>query len=74
MWTITWHNKRLDNRKFHVIEKNLTKDDILNSDEVFFTNSLVGVIKCTEIENKIFKSKIIEEIKKQYDEAINGGK
>ena len=59
---------------FNVIEKNLTKDDILNSDEVFFTNSLVGVIKCTEIENKIFKSKIIEEIKKQYDEAINGGK
>ena len=49
---------------FNVIEKNLTKDDILNSDEVFFTNSLVGVIKCTEIENKIFKSKIIEEIKK----------
>ena len=59
---------------FNVIEKNLTKDDILNSDEVFFTNSLGGVIKCTEIENKIFKSKIIEEIKKQYDEAINGGK
>lgn len=56
---------------FNVIEKNITKDEILNSDEVFFTNSLVGVIKCNKIENKIFNSKITKKIKKQYDKAIN---
>ena len=58
---------------FNVIEKSLTKDDILNSDEVFFTNSLVGVIKVSNIENKLFNSEIIEKIKEQYDKAINGG-
>ena len=46
---------------------------MLNSDEVFLTNSLVGVIKVSEIENKLFNSELIEKIKKQYDEAINGG-
>ena len=39
----------------------------------FLTNSLVGVIKVSNIENKLFKSEIIEEIKEQYDKAINGG-
>lgn len=60
--------------KFDVVEKEITKDELLNSDEVFLTNSLVGVIKVSKIENKLFNSRIIDEIKKQYDEAINGGK
>lgn len=58
---------------FKVIEKNITKEEVLNSDELFFTNSLVGVIKCTKIENKNFHCKITQEIKEQYDKAINGG-
>ena len=58
---------------FDVIEKRITKEELLNSDEVFLTNSLVGVIKVSNIENKLFKSEIIEEIKEQYDKAINGG-
>ena len=58
---------------FDVIEKKITKEELLNSDEVFLTNSLVGVIKVSNIENKLFKSEIIEEIKEQYDKAINGG-
>lgn len=58
---------------FDVIETKITKDELLNSDEVFLTNSLVGVIKVSEIENKLFNSELIEKIKKQYDEAINGG-
>ena len=60
-------------KNFDVIEAKITKDELLNSDEVFLTNSLVGVIKVTNIENKLFNSEIIESIKKQYDEAINGG-
>ena len=58
---------------FDVIEKKITKEELLNSDEVFLTNSLVGVIKVSNIENKLFKNEIIEEIKEQYDKAINGG-
>ena len=59
---------------FDVIEKKITKEELLNSDEVFLTNSLVGVIKVSNIENKLFNSEIIEKIKEQYDKAINGGK
>ena len=61
-------------KNFEVIEKEITKDELLNSDEVFLTNSLVGVIKVSKIENKLFNNKVVDEIKKQYDEAINGGK
>lgn len=60
-------------KNFDVIEKEITKDEVLNSDEVFLTNSLVGVIKVSKIENKLFSSRLINEIKKQYDKAINGG-
>lgn len=58
---------------FDVVEKKITKEELLNSDEVFLTNSLVGVIKVSNIENKLFKSEIIKKIKEQYDKAINGG-
>lgn len=61
-------------KNFDVVEKEITKDELLNSDEVFLTNSLVGVIKVSKIEDKLFNSRVIDEIKKQYDEAINGGK
>lgn len=60
-------------KTFDVIEKEITKDELLNSDEVFLTNSLVGVIKVSKVENKLFNNEIIDEIKKQYDKAINGG-
>ena len=50
---------------FDVIETKITKDELLNSDEVFLTNSLVGVIKVSEIENKLFDSKLIVKIKDQ---------
>ena len=58
---------------FDVVEKKITKEELLNSDEVFLTNSLVGVIKVSNIENKLFNDEIIEKIKEQYDKAINGG-
>ena len=58
---------------FEVIEKNITKEELLNSDELFFTNSLVGVIKCAKIGNRNFNCKITQEIKEQYEKAINGG-
>lgn len=60
-------------RNFQVKETRITKEELLNSDEVFLTNSLVGVIKVSSIEDKLFDSEVVKEIKKQYDEAINGG-
>lgn len=58
---------------FPVIEKNISKDELLNSDEIFLTNSLVGVIKVSNIEDKTFNWNIGRVIKNQYDEAISGG-
>lgn len=60
-------------KNFQVKEARITKEELLNSDEVFLTNSLVGVIKVSSIEDKLFDSEVVKEIKKQYDEAINGG-
>ena len=60
-------------KNFKVKEARITKEELLNSDEVFLTNSLVGVIKVSSIEDKLFDSEVVKEIKKQYDEAINGG-
>ena len=60
-------------KNFQVKETRITKEELLNSDEVFLTNSLVGVIKVSSIEDKLFDSEVVKEIKKQYDEAINGG-
>lgn len=55
---------------FNVYEKEITKEELLNADEVFLTNSLVGVIKVSEIEGFKFKSKITEDIRKTYEEHI----
>lgn len=58
---------------FNVEEVNLTKEEVLNSDEIFLTNSLVGVIKVSSLEGRNFNFNKIEEIKEQYDKAISGG-
>lgn len=58
---------------FNVKEVNLTKEEVLNSDEIFLTNSLVGVIKVSSLEGRNFNFNKIEEIKEQYDKAISGG-
>lgn len=55
---------------FNVYEKEISKEELLNADEVFLTNSIVGVIKVSEIEGHKFKSRIVEEIRKTYEEHI----
>lgn len=59
--------------EFNVTEKEITKEAFLNSDEIFLTNSLVGVIKVSEVEGKSFGCNIIEEIMAKYKLVINGG-
>ena len=58
---------------FSVMEKEISKEEFLNCDEMFLTNSLVGVVKISEFENKKFHSKISDKVKAHYDEFIFGG-
>lgn len=55
---------------FNVYEKEISKEELLNADEIFLTNSLLGVIKVSEIEERKFKSKVTEDIRKTYEEHI----
>ena len=58
---------------FNVIEKNITKEELLNSDEIFLTNSLIGVVKVSELEDKHFKNIVTEKFRIKYEEIITGG-
>ena len=40
---------------FNVIEKSITLDELYDSDEVFITNSLMGVMKVTGINDRVFE-------------------
>ena len=56
---------------FPVIEKELRLDDLKNADEVFITNSLMGIMKVKKFENIEYKNnKIIKNIQLAYQEAI----
>ena len=56
---------------YKVNEGNYTLKDIYESEGVFLTNSLIGVIKVNKIKEKnILKNDIIEYIRKKYLEDI----
>lgn len=55
---------------FNVYEKEISKEELLTAEEIFLTNSLVGVIKVSEIKGRKLKSKITEDIRKTYEEHI----
>lgn len=40
---------------FNVIEKSITLDELCNSDEIFITNSLMGIMKVTRINDRVFE-------------------
>ena len=65
-------NYVIDN--FSVVQKEISKEELLNSDEVFLTNSLVGIIKVVDIEGNKFNSYITENIRRTYDEYIDLGR
>ena len=56
---------------FKVIEKEITLKELLESDEIFITNSLVGIIKVTSIkENSYIQNNITKKIISKYKEYI----
>ena len=58
--------------EFNVIEKEIVLDDLVNADEIFITNSLLGVMKISKLEDKIFeKNKITIAIREKYEEIIS---
>lgn len=60
-------------KNYEIKEENISLEDILSSDEVFITNSLIGIMKVSKFEDKIYKEdKIIECIRKQYEKEIGG--
>lgn len=58
---------------FNAMEKEMTKEELLNADEIFLTNSLVGIIKVSNLEDKDFKCNLINNIKKAYDDVVKKG-
>lgn len=58
-------------KNFNVIETELTLDDLKNADEVFITNSLMGIMKVRKFEEIEYNNnKIIKNIQLAYQEAI----
>lgn len=58
-------------KNYEIKEKNISLEDILNCDEIFITNSLMGIMKVCKFEDKIYKeSKITEYIRKEYEDKI----
>ena len=57
--------------EFDVIEKEIILEDLLNADEVFVTNSLLGIMGISKIEDKIFsENKITISIREKYELVI----
>lgn len=56
--------KKCMEKNIKIIEKSLSLEEVLNGDEIFLSNSLMGILKVNSIENKKFTSKFIENLKK----------
>ncbi|MDZ5253369.1 aminotransferase class IV [Clostridium sp. LIBA-8841] len=58
-------------KNFLVEEGSYTIDDLRNSEGIFISNSLLGIMKVRQFEDEFFGEKdLIEEIKKKYDNSI----
>lgn len=58
--------------EFKVIEKEISLDDLFNADELFITNSLLGIMGISKLEEKIFKdNKITISIREEYEVKID---
>ncbi len=58
--------------EFNVIEKEVILDDLFNADEIFITNSLLGIMGVSKLEDKILSENTITKgIRKKYEEIIS---
>ncbi|MBD7915211.1 aminotransferase class IV family protein, partial [Clostridium sp. Sa3CUN1] len=57
--------------RYNVIEKRITLEELFNADEIFITNSILGIMKISKIENKILvENKLTNIIKEEYNQMI----
>lgn len=58
-------------KNYSVIEETYTLDDLINSDGIFVTNSLMGIMKVNRLENLDFdENKFIENIRAEYENSL----
>lgn len=56
---------------YYVIEGKFSKDDLMNADEIFLTNSIMGIMKVSNICGKDINSiYYAEDIRRNYEQAI----
>ena len=56
---------------FKVCEKHLNKKDLYSADEVFITNSVLGIMKVVQFEEKKYNTNVAEKIRSEYEQFIN---
>ena len=56
---------------FKVCEKHLNKKDLYSADEVFITNSVLGIMKVVQFEEKKYNTNVLEKIRSEYEQFIN---
>jgi branched-subunit amino acid aminotransferase/4-amino-4-deoxychorismate lyase len=63
--------EEIKQKGYYIYEKVITFNDLVNADEVFITNSLMGVMPVVKIDNKLISlgkpGKITQDIRKHYD-------
>lgn len=58
-------------KEYDIIEKEITLEELLTADEIFITNSLLGIMGISKIENRILKeNKLTNLIRKEYEAKI----
>ena len=58
-------------KEYKIIEKELTLEDIMMADEIFITNSLLGIMGISKFENRILtENKITIMLRKEYEAKI----
>ena len=58
-------------KEYKIIEKELTLEDIMMADEIFITNSLLGIMRISKFENRILtENKITIMLRKEYEAKI----
>ena len=56
---------------FKVCEKHLNKKDLYSADEVFITNSVLGIMKVVQFEEKKYNTNVVQKIRSEYEQFIN---
>ena len=57
-------------KNFRVCEKHLDKEDLYSADEVFITNSILGIMKIVQFEERSYSTSMVERIRSEYEQFI----